>query len=344
MRLRFENLVLEITRRCNMTCAHCMRGDAQEVDMRYEVLEELFKNTGYIRRLVLTGGEPSLAWNRIESIIDLARKYGCEIGSFFCATNAKEYSLVFQTALCRLAEYCKDKEKCIFTVTTDQFHEKPLCQAIYQYRNIPFYNKVGEKKKILKTAVLNRGNATKNSIGFFDIEVPEYIFDISMDSDVSTIGDRIYINVIGDVMLDADLSYEMQAEYSIGNILERNITDVLLEKLFDSSNQPENHICKMTIIAEEGTISEEKIIYESFYKDYSKALSVFSNFVSNLHITPSPESSEVSLKAKTTFNKEFFKNGQVPAHAVIEYSDLSGTAIGTVMAAIDFVKSEDADG
>ena len=33
MKLILKKLVLEITCFCNMDCAHCMRGDAQDIDM-----------------------------------------------------------------------------------------------------------------------------------------------------------------------------------------------------------------------------------------------------------------------------------------------------------------------
>lgn len=29
-----NNVVIEITRRCNMCCAHCLRGDAENVDIQ----------------------------------------------------------------------------------------------------------------------------------------------------------------------------------------------------------------------------------------------------------------------------------------------------------------------
>ena len=29
----FNTVIIEVTRRCNMSCPHCLRGDAQNVDM-----------------------------------------------------------------------------------------------------------------------------------------------------------------------------------------------------------------------------------------------------------------------------------------------------------------------
>lgn len=38
MLIDFECLTIEITRRCGMKCAHCMRGDAQDVLMDYNAI------------------------------------------------------------------------------------------------------------------------------------------------------------------------------------------------------------------------------------------------------------------------------------------------------------------
>ena len=39
--LPFNNLALEVTRRCNLRCKHCMRGEPQDLDMSDEVLDKV---------------------------------------------------------------------------------------------------------------------------------------------------------------------------------------------------------------------------------------------------------------------------------------------------------------
>ena len=55
-----DQLTLEVTRRCNMNCAHCLRGDAQCLDMSKEVVDKVLQDIDYISFLFFTGGEPSL--------------------------------------------------------------------------------------------------------------------------------------------------------------------------------------------------------------------------------------------------------------------------------------------
>lgn len=37
-KIEYDSLVLEVTRRCNMNCAHCIRGETENIDMQHEVL------------------------------------------------------------------------------------------------------------------------------------------------------------------------------------------------------------------------------------------------------------------------------------------------------------------
>ena len=44
MKFDIQSLTLEVTRRCNLACEHCMRGDAQNVDMTYEMVDKILDN------------------------------------------------------------------------------------------------------------------------------------------------------------------------------------------------------------------------------------------------------------------------------------------------------------
>ena len=66
MRIKFKNLMLEITRQCGMNCDHCMRGEAEDVDMEYDVIYTICEKATHIEQLSITGGEPSLAPEKID--------------------------------------------------------------------------------------------------------------------------------------------------------------------------------------------------------------------------------------------------------------------------------------
>jgi len=40
MKYNVSNLMIEVTRRCNMCCDHCLRGDAQDLDLDIHLAKE----------------------------------------------------------------------------------------------------------------------------------------------------------------------------------------------------------------------------------------------------------------------------------------------------------------
>ena len=84
--VNIDTLVLETTRRCNMSCPHCLRGDAQNLDLPDSVLEQVFKTDMTLGTIVLSGGEPSLAVPVLKNILRQIQKHQIAT-TFYLATN-----------------------------------------------------------------------------------------------------------------------------------------------------------------------------------------------------------------------------------------------------------------
>lgn len=56
----FAGLVIELTRRCNMRCKHCGRGEAQNITITKEIIDRIFENVQDCLSLYVSGGEPLL--------------------------------------------------------------------------------------------------------------------------------------------------------------------------------------------------------------------------------------------------------------------------------------------
>jgi hypothetical protein len=86
-----KNLVLEITRRCNATCKHCVRGDQQNITIREEYLDCLAESLSGIESLTISGGEPSLAVNQIAYFLEKLQELNTPITyQLYTATNGLE--------------------------------------------------------------------------------------------------------------------------------------------------------------------------------------------------------------------------------------------------------------
>ena len=68
MKLSYSNLQIELTRRCNQECAHCCRGDAQDLDLTEEIVDAFFEKNEFhsFGRLLFSGGEPTLNGKLLE--------------------------------------------------------------------------------------------------------------------------------------------------------------------------------------------------------------------------------------------------------------------------------------
>ena len=60
MNLSIQELIIETTRKCNMACEHCLRGDVENVNIKSLYIRRLFSQIDNIDTLTITGGEPSL--------------------------------------------------------------------------------------------------------------------------------------------------------------------------------------------------------------------------------------------------------------------------------------------
>lgn len=85
--LSFETLTLELTRKCNLTCAHCLRGDAQDAKLSYEDIDSLLGQTEQIGTLQFTGGEPLLAIDRIRYVLEQVKALDIPVFTMLFVTN-----------------------------------------------------------------------------------------------------------------------------------------------------------------------------------------------------------------------------------------------------------------
>ena len=60
---------IEISRKCNLYCTHCMRGEAESLTINKEILEKFFDEVKSANVLVISGGEPFICYDEIKMLI-----------------------------------------------------------------------------------------------------------------------------------------------------------------------------------------------------------------------------------------------------------------------------------
>ena len=152
--LYIKNLCIEITRRCNMRCAHCMRGDAESVDISLKHISNLLRHVRYIHHFNITGGEPSLNVRAIRHILERVRAYGITVNDFYIVTNgsATSRSEEFIEACAALYEYQEEKEQDsghMLEMSDDRFHDPAEHAAtLAALSPYPFFGVRGQAERI----------------------------------------------------------------------------------------------------------------------------------------------------------------------------------------------------
>jgi len=121
-RIVISSLLIEVTRRCNITCDHCLRGELQNLDINNEHITQLLSNFNHIGSITFTGGEPSLNVSAIQHFISELKRQKITLDSFYIATNAKNVKQDFVQVIMDLYMISRDKEMCRVDVSNDYYH------------------------------------------------------------------------------------------------------------------------------------------------------------------------------------------------------------------------------
>lgn len=126
----------EMTRRCNMNCKFCSRGDAQNLDISKEVIDKALDELKMfdIHILRLHGGEPLLVPNMIEYLIDGIIERGININQCAFFSNGTILDPIIKKSLYKIGEYCEkhfDNELAYYYDSNN-----PLRNIKLMYKNI----------------------------------------------------------------------------------------------------------------------------------------------------------------------------------------------------------------
>jgi len=226
--MHIGELVLEITRRCNIQCRHCMRGKAQAKSMTFETLRKTLVNVSSIGTITFTGGEPSLNVPFIRYFTEYVRGWRIPVERFYVITNGKMASPALADALIKLSWWCSLPDSCSLIMSQDNFHRElgyNQWPAIELYESLPFFQEGQRKAAILYP--LNQGLALENGIGLRDERLDPIILTVDEDGSVSQNDGTVYVNVNGDVVPSCDLSYDNQDLEKVGNVYEKPLSEIL---------------------------------------------------------------------------------------------------------------------
>lgn len=127
-KITWNGLHVELTRKCQLACTHCARGNAQKINIKNEDIDNLLKHTEQIMLLNLTGGEPTLNLKSMQFIVDKLIEYCIPLYELNIITNGVDIPRKFIRILKRykmlidLSNGCDSIEKVIIGMSMDDFH------------------------------------------------------------------------------------------------------------------------------------------------------------------------------------------------------------------------------
>jgi len=249
MGYRFDNLVFEITRKCNMKCRHCLRGAAQNKTMSKEVMLQSLRNVSHIHSVTFSGGEPTLALDIIWHFIECCKMLNIYVGNFYIVTNGKVYRRELEDVCEALYNFCRDNECSALTVSDDEFHREwqpkrylfEKTRDRYYYGEDMYYSEIqhyGDEPELKKPyanyddkshkdgkfyGIINMGRAKDNYLGQRELNICDPCVEVSpFNENALYVMDTTYITYNGDYISTCDCSYKEMNKYKFGDIYHKD--------------------------------------------------------------------------------------------------------------------------
>lgn len=277
-KIDLEDLIIEVTRKCNMKCCHCLRGRSDDMDMPREYIENILSRICSIDVLTFTGGEPSLGINAMLETLRYCARYRIPVREVYIATNGKHVPEEFIEALRQWDMYCKeshvrdrineytggtDAVKLVRWLTNDEdghmgirvdlsmdgYHEDIPIKNILALMTLPGtlgtgkYHKENDEDWLIRT-----GQAEWNGIGDYDSTTKrnwaygDGAGEIELErwSNGQLHAAQLYISCDGSICKYCDYSYEDIEEYALGSAKDKNWLDAMIEKHLKKEGKQDN--------------------------------------------------------------------------------------------------------
>jgi len=235
--LSTDNLVIEVTRKCNLHCKHCLRGDAQNTDIKTGAMFQFLttNNIEYISTVTFTGGEPTLNLPAINEFIDICTTFDIDVRNFYIVVNGVEIPDEFILTVSRLWAFCSENDISQVEVSESDFYYDQDSSQINKLGSFKCFSRkhTGDNLHLIREGrAVEWSNEYANGEGRnieIDDENRELVEEYDEIAEYGQICGTIYLNVNGDIVSCCDLSYESQDLYKLGNVEDKTLLEMLAE-------------------------------------------------------------------------------------------------------------------
>lgn len=232
-KINIQNLTLIITEKCNLDCAHCLRGQKSAKCMSNDVIEATLKQVAYINELTISGGEVLLALDRIEKIITYILENNVIVRYLSFVINGTIYSHDFLSLLNYYNKNTNYTRSVAFNISNDIYHKESINRLhltqnyihnIKKYQENKYFNEFQD----LHVGLIREGNAINLDPSLTYPFIPS-MPDVFYHQKTNFIYPGIAVNPDG-IVTEPDSSFINQKTiYNYGNILEESIKSSVLK-------------------------------------------------------------------------------------------------------------------
>lgn len=241
--LQVQTLCIEVTRRCNMNCAHCMRGDAQNKDLDPSTLKPLFSAINTVDDLTPTGGEPSLNVRGLNQITDAIVDNGVSVQGIYLVTNGKEITRDFVEAFGEMLMATEmEEEACGLALSQDMFHDKIPLRNKRLLQLFACYRDDDKKTDWTKVPPAEIGRAAEMTVVNTRPPCRTTTLYAEAYDDSTIIIDSLAMTVDGYLLPCGDYSYEEVEDLAVCNVKDPNWKQTLLKELFRANPELETEL------------------------------------------------------------------------------------------------------
>ena len=131
---RFKRFGIELTRRCNYNCAHCLQGAAENVTITPKIIDTMFSQIEQADQITLFGGECLLELNMIKYLIEAIDRYNLKTKEFDFVTNGSILDARLIDMLSSFTSKLPDR-KVFMHISNDEFHDEAQSNKCLEFYN-----------------------------------------------------------------------------------------------------------------------------------------------------------------------------------------------------------------
>lgn len=251
---KLEKLFVEITRRCNKECLHCMHGTAQNANTTEEIIDKIFDDIEDVMYIVLGSGEVLLEIPKVAYFIQKLLDSSWSTSTIEITTNG---TICDKSIIDILELFCQfqNGNYALLRISNDQFHDVRQYRRAYEFYR-PLVDAVNAKIQkenrtggILltytqtKSADLKSLLYTGNAVELIDSGQGKYQHGKNVRYPFTskhrvkilenTIPCMLHISFNGNIGFHEEASYDGLDSLSFGNIMSHTVSE-LIEKHNDS--------------------------------------------------------------------------------------------------------------